>query len=85
MKITVDEITAALPGHCETCSVENVNVDEDGNYSEDYICNNCPYQPCDCRLTEMQKLWDQENAHISVLLQRTADRKEKREKDKKDK
>lgn len=39
----------------------------------------------DLTVTEMQKLWDQANEHISVLLQRTADRKEKREKDKKDK
>ena len=44
-------------------------------------------EPIDHDLTvaEMQKLWEQANAHINVLLQRTADRKEKREKDKKDK
>lgn len=44
-------------------------------------------EPLDHDLTvaEMQKLWEQANAHISVLLQRTAEREEKREKDKKDK
>jgi hypothetical protein len=44
-------------------------------------------EPLDHDLTvnEMQKLWDQANAHIAVLLQRTADRKEKQKKDKKDK
>lgn len=44
-------------------------------------------EPLDHDLTvaEMQKLWEQANAHINVLLQRTVDRKDKREKDKKDK
>jgi hypothetical protein len=44
-------------------------------------------EPLDHDLTvaEMQKLWEQANAHIAVLLQRTANRQAKREKDKKDK
>lgn len=44
-------------------------------------------EPLDHDLTvaEMQKLWEQANAHIAVLLQRTETRRKERAKDKKDK
>lgn len=44
-------------------------------------------EPLDHDLTvaEMQKLWEDAQTHISVLLRRTAERQEAKKKDKKDK